>query len=49
MKEKMSELLKIEYKYGRVKDLEEAFEEFPIEEEWHKGKVENVLNEDSEI
>ena len=49
MEEKMSEFLKIAYKYGRVKDLEEAFEEFPIEEEWHKGKVENVLNEDSEI
>ena len=49
MEEKMSEFLKIAYKYGRVKDLEEAFEEFPVEEEWHKGKVENVLNEDSEI
>ena len=21
----------------------EAFEEFPVEEEWHKGKVENLL------
>lgn len=49
MKEDLSEFLKIAYKYGRVKDLEEAFEEFPVEEEWHKGKVENVLNEDSEI
>ena len=46
MKEELSDFLKIAYKYGRVKDLEEAFEEFPIEEEWHKGKVENVLNED---
>ena len=26
-------------------NIEEAFEEFPVEEEWHKGKVENVLNE----
>lgn len=48
MKEELSEFLKIAYKYGRVKDLEEAFKEFPVEEEWHKGKVENVLNEDSE-
>ena len=49
MKEDLSEFLKLAYKYGRVKDLEEAFEEFPVEEEWHKGKLENVLNEDSEI
>lgn len=48
MKANSSEFLKIAYKYGRVKDLEEAFEEFPVEEEWHKGKVENVLSEDSE-
>ena len=26
-----------------------AFKEFPVEEEWHKGKIENVLNEDCEI
>ena len=45
MKEEISEFLKIAYKYGRVKELEEAFKEFPVEEEWHKGKKENVLNE----
>lgn len=49
MKEELSDFLKIAYKYGRIKDLEEVFEEFPVEEEWHKGKVENVLNENSEI
>lgn len=49
MKEELSDFLKIAYKYGRVKDLEEAFEKFPVEEEWHKGKVENVLNENSEV
>ena len=49
MKEDLSDFLKIAYKYGRVKELEEAFEDFPVEEEWHKGKVENVLNEDSEV
>lgn len=43
MKEDLSEFLKIAYKYDRVKNLEEAFEEFPVEEEWHKGKVEKVL------
>ena len=47
MKAELSEFLKTAYKYGRVKELEEAFEEFPVEEEWHEGKVENVLKEDS--
>lgn len=41
----LSEFMKLAYKYGRVKDLNEAFEEFPVEEEWHKGKVENLLEE----
>ncbi|MFR2534750.1 MAG: hypothetical protein ACLS95_05940 [Clostridia bacterium] len=45
MKEELSDFLKIAYKYGRVKDINEAFEEYPVEEEWHKGKIENVLNE----
>ena len=49
MKEDLSDFLKIAYKYGKVKDLEEAFKEFPVEEEWHKGKVEKILREDSEI
>lgn len=49
MKEDLSEFLKIAYQYGRVKDLKEAFEEYPVEEEWHKGKVKNVLKEDSKI
>ena len=48
MKEELSEFLKAAYKYGRVKDLEQAFKEFPVKEEWHKGKVENVINEDSD-
>ncbi len=48
MKEELNDFLKIAYKYNRVKDLKEAFEEYPVEEEWHKGKIENVLKEDSE-
>ena len=39
MDENLSEFLKIAYKYGRVKNIEEAFEGFPVEE-WHKGKLE---------
>ena len=40
MKEELRDFLKIAYKYNRVKDLKEAFEEYPVEEEWHKGKIE---------
>lgn len=47
MKKELSDFLKIAYKYNRVKELKEAFEEYPVEEEWHKGKIENVLKEDS--
>lgn len=46
--EKISEFLKKAYKYNKVKDLKEAFEEYPVEEEWHKGKIDEVLNEDNE-
>ncbi len=45
MKEDLSDFLKVAYKYNRVKDLREAFEEYPTEEEWHKGKEENILQE----
>ena len=48
MKEELSDFLKAAYKYNKVKDLKEAFEEYPVEDEWHEGKIENVLNEDSE-
>lgn len=30
-------------KSGRIKELEEAFKEYPVEEEYHQGKIENVL------
>ena len=43
VKEELSDFLKLAYQHNKVRDLEEAFEEFPVEEEWHKGKIENVL------
>lgn len=52
MKENSSEFLKLAYKHNKVRSLQEAFEEFPVEEEWYKGKTENVLNalrEDEEL
>lgn len=49
MKEnELSEFMKLAYRYGKVKDVKEAFEEYPVEEEWHKGKIENVIAEESE-
>ena len=44
----LSEFMKIAYKNGKVRELNEAFEEFPVEEEWHKGKIENIINETDE-
>lgn len=49
MKDNLSDFLKMAYKHNKVKDLKQAFEEFPVEEEWHKGKIENVIREDEEI
>ena len=48
MKKDLSEFLKIAYENNKVRDLKEAFEEFPPEEEWHQGKIENIIKETSE-
>ena len=49
MKEdQISEFIKQAYKLGRVKNAEEVFKEYLVEEEWHKGRVENILAEESE-
>ena len=45
MQKELSNFLKTAYEHGKVKDLKDAFKEYPIEEEWHKGKIENVLKE----
>ena len=41
--EGLSEFMKFAYKCNKVRDIKEAFEEYTVEEEWHKGKIENVL------
>ena len=46
MKEKLSDFLKFAYKTGRIKEAnEEILKEYPVEEEYHKGKIENILCE----
>ena len=48
MKEEgLSDFMKLAYELGRVRDVEEAFEEFPPENEWHEGRIENVLKDKS--
>ena len=31
MKEELSDFLKAAYKYGKIKDVKEAFEKYPVE------------------
>lgn len=37
------DFIKKAYAKGRVKEAWEAFQEYLPEEEWHKGKIENIL------
>ena len=46
MKKEKSEFLEYALKSGRVKPLEDAFIEYPVEEEDHKGNAYYYLNED---
>ena len=45
MKDNLSEFMKKAYEAGKVKDLSEAFKEYPPEEEWHKGDAISYLGE----
>lgn len=45
MEKELSDFLKKAYETNRVKDLKSAFEEYPVEEEWHKGKIELVCKD----
>ena len=47
MEEGLSDFLKLAYEKGKVREVKDAFEEYPVEEEWHKGQVELILCEDS--
>ena len=48
MNDNLSPFIKNAYKNNKVKELKDAFEEYPVEKEWHEGKVENVLNDSKE-
>ena len=49
-KKEMKDFLELAKRKERIRDVKEAFIEYPVEQEWHKGKIENIfqLNEDNE-
>lgn len=40
---KVKDFLEVAKKSGRIREVKEAFIEYPVENEWHKGKIENIL------
>lgn len=44
-----SEFWKWAEKNGKIKDVSEAFEDYPVEEEWHKGNAANIISEPKEV
>ena len=46
MQDEISDFLKFAMEKGKIKDVEEAFIDYPVEEEWHEGKIENILCEE---
>lgn len=48
MNDNLSDFIKNAYKHNKVKDLKDAFKEYPVEEEWHEGRVENVVMDSNE-
>ena len=46
MQDEISDFLKFAKEKDRIRGVEEAFIEYPVEEEWHEGKIENILYEE---
>ena len=42
MNDETSDFLKFAKEKGKIKDVSEAFDEYPVEEEWHKGKIDSL-------
>ena len=41
----MSDFIKMAYEAGRVKNIEEAFKNYPKDDEWHHGEIEYFIND----
>ena len=44
--EKKDDFLYFANKKQKIKDIEEAFRKYPVEEEIHQGKIENIIREE---
>ena len=49
MKQNISDFLKHMYEANDIKDVSEAFKNYPAEEEWHEGKTESFIEEPKEF
>ncbi len=43
-----SEFIKLAKEKGKIKNVQEAFQQYPVEDEWHKGRVDQVKEETQE-
>lgn len=46
MNNNLSEFLKFAKDHNRIKEINEAFDDYPVEDEWHMGRIENVIKEE---
>lgn len=44
----LNDFMQYVYENDNIKEVDDAFNEYPVEEEWHKGSIENILREDVE-
>ena len=44
MEDEISDFFEFAYEKGKVKDAKEAFYEYSPNEEWHHGKIENIVH-----
>ena len=47
--DKYTNFIREQYEKGKIKDISEAFKDFPPEDEWHQGKIENVISEGTSV
>ena len=40
---KEHDFLEIAKKRGKIRNVQEAFKDYPVEEEWHQGRIETIF------
>lgn len=43
MSNKEHNFLEIARRNGKIRNIKEAFKEYPVEEEWHQGRIETIF------